>query len=562
MLDPAPKAVSTLEETRAESGPAMIDARYSFGAFGAEEQPNSKIVLGYRFPGTVPEYKWQFFGNQKPIPSERPRYNPIEDGYTQNYEIWFRFGHEAALPELLKNNVRWSWDVLHPALTPIDVEVARRALIDQLASRVVTINGLTGIPFIESTKTGEVWPGSRGPSWSGTTGPDWWWRAIMGFVGKNVEAANQLLIEADRDPGPRGRHMRQLAYQIIATFIEKCPMSPPAGSGFNLQTGKPSMTNPQWNTWYLRAPTDDMRMLMEAWEREGKQGREHPEWIAWCKSFADWLLTQQRANGSFPRGWRPGTGEVVEASGTTSYNVVPLFLLLSRDTGDSRYYDAAVRAAEYSWQNFGARGIFVGGAIDNPNITDKEAGLLSLEAYLALYESTHDAKWLARSQAAADFAESWIWLWNVPMPPDASDDELMWKKGVSTVGLQGITAAVPGGADEFLDWSAPAYAKLYIYTKDPHYLEVARLLLHNTKGMLALPGRTYGMLGPGWQTEHWNMSASPHIGRGFGEPEKWMPWITVNHLVSITGLEAVDPQLFRELSTPPASVGASAHVFR
>jgi hypothetical protein len=40
------------------------------------------------------------------------------------------------------------------------------------------------------------------------------------------------------------------------------------------------------------------------------------------------------------------------------------------------------------------------------------------------------------------------------------------------------------------------YAQLYKYTNDKHYLDVARVLLHAINPMVALPGRTYGMLGP------------------------------------------------------------------
>jgi hypothetical protein len=102
--------------------------------------------------------------------------------------------------------------------------------------------------------------------------------------------------------------------------------------------------------------------------------------------------------------------------------------------------------------------------------------------------------------------------------------------------------------DQFLDLSVPTYAKLYKYTGDEHYLDVARILLHNTKAMLALPGRLYGMYGPGWQQEHWSLSGNR---RGYGQPEKWMPWVTTNHLYGIYGMEDLDPVLFRELCTKP-----------
>ncbi|HWA88203.1 MAG TPA: hypothetical protein VG710_18390, partial [Opitutus sp.] len=188
---------------------------------------------------------------------------------------------------------------------------------------------------------------------------------------------------------------------------------------------------------------------------------------------------------------------------------------------------------------------------DNPNITDKEAGMLSMEAFLSLYDATKDARWLERAEAAANFAETWIWIWNLPMPLDAADAQLCWKQGVSTIGIQGISALHAGSADEYLDWAVPSYAKLYELTKDPHYLAVARVLLHGTKSMVALPGHQYDMRGIGWQQEGWRMGPGGG-GRGTSGHRLWLPWISANHLHGITGLEEYDPALFRQLCAPPA----------
>ena len=118
---------------------------------------------------------------------------------------------------------------------------------------------------------------------------------------------------------------------------------------------------------------------------------------------------------------------------------------------------------------------------------------------------------------------------------------------MSTIGVQGITARVAGSVDEYLDWAVPSYAKLYSYTKDQHYLDVARLLLHATKSMVALPGRQYDMRGIGWQQEGWRMGPGGP-GRGVGGHRFWLPWISANHLHGITGLEEYDPALYRQLA--------------
>lgn len=67
------------------------------------------------------------------------------------------------------------------------------------------------------------------------------------------------------------------------------------------------------------------------------------------------------------------------------------------------------------------------------------------------------------------------------------------------------------------------------------------ILLLDTKSKLALPGRTYDLLGPAWQQEHWGMARN----RGLGTHRSWLPWVSVNHLHSITSLEEFDPALYR-----------------
>jgi len=581
VLDESPRGDTTWEETTAPATKPIVDGRIQFGAVGVHEIPSGGVDLGFWFPGTTREFSRGF---QTPsVPLVRRRYHPAAAGFSQSYKVGFRFGQGDSFLGMERDTWRWAWQVLNPPVMHLDLDVVRRVLIDHLDARVVSVDGRAGVPFLFDAVTGN--PGSY-RNWSRyrnsfPTPPrlpanmpvtahelnpeksaelaEWarplginvdpkaneleqWPKVIMGFVSKGIEVADQLLIEADRDPSPRGKRMRRDGLAIIDSFIRLVPMSPPAGEGFNLWTG----TADSWagDTMTLRGPSEGMRTLLDAYRREKQQGREHPDWLLLSRQFGDWLLTEQREDGSFPRSWQGGTGKVIEVSGTSSYNPVPMLVKLSQETGQKRYLDAAIRAADYVWDNYGSRGVFVGGTTDNPNITDKEAGMLSLEAFLDLYDATKEPKWLERAKAAGNYTESWIWIWNVPMPLGALDSDLNWKRGVPTVGVQGITARGPGGVDEYLDWAAPAYARLYEDTKDPHYLDVARILLFDTKSMLALPGRTYDLLGPGWQQEHWGMA----MNRGFGTHRSWLPWVSVNHLHSITGLEELDPALYQRLA--------------
>ena len=598
VMDKAPRGDTTEEETEAAATTPIIDERIQFGALGAREAPEGGIEFGFWLPGTTNEFSggFGFGGGRSAAPANpivRRRYHPVKAGFSQSYQVAFRFGQGESFSGMERNAWRWAWQTLKPKVYPIDLETARRALLDHMADRVIVYEGRAGIPFVIDSVSGK--PGSfrppfvlrtrggasggppnaalggrgapatpanatpMGPStsrpavdtqelaaWAKTIGIDMdpnaaelniWANIVIGFCGKHVEVAQQFLEESDRDPGPRGQRMRNLGVMIMDSLVRIVPMSPyPAGEGFNIRTGKVN------GGAGLRSLSEDMRTLMDMLRYEHAHGREHPGWFAWGKDYADFLLARQHEDGSFPTGWT-ATGDPRGNSTVTSYAPEPFLVRMAEQTGEKSYLNSAIRAGEYVWANLASKDLFLGAT--GGDVSDKESGMLTMEAFLSLYEATSDPTWLERAKVAADYTESWIRVWNVPMPIGADPAGLGWKPGVPTVGANGIAANVPGEVDQYLDWAAPSYAALYKYTKDEHYLDVARILLHDTKAMLALPGRTYDLLGPGWQQEHWRLGPG---ARGIGAHRTWLPWISVNHIHSIVGLEDLDKALYERLA--------------
>ena len=530
ILNPAPHGDTIAADAQDTEPKLVIDERMQFGALGSEDA-GGRMAVGYWFPGNEGEYTyrgpiWPFQDGQ--VHQWRLRYHPLKDGLVQNYEVVFRFAQNESFPDFYKNAWRWAWQALKPPVIKHDIDAVRRHIVDMLASQVETVNGRTGIP------NAVFWDGEK------ITKRDR--NAVMGFTGKNLESANFMLMESDRDTTERGKRLRPLALAIIDSFL-KMKMSPPVGEGFNLDTGEPVMAIGEHKRVYLRSFGDDVKIMLKAYLRERRLGREHPEWLRWSKEFGDWLLPQQQAEGGFPRSWKAGTGEVVDASPNSSYNAVPLMVLLAEATGEVKYRQAAIRAGDFVWGVGGSNGVFVGGTIDNPDVIDKEAGTLSLEAYLALFEATRDRKWLERAVRAANYAETWIFLWNVPMAVDDDDAKLEWKRGVPTVGVQLISSG-HSLVDEYMSFDVDEYARMSSLANDPHYLDVARILLHSTKSMVALPGRQFDLPGPGWQQEHWGLA--PTRGRGLGRA--WLPWVATSQLNGIFGLEEFDRILYSQLA--------------
>ncbi len=528
VLDPAPRGDTTAADAHdVEATAPLIDERFRFGALGGVER-DGRVAVGYWFPGTEGEVTYR--GDTFPTGQMRRwrrRYHPIADGLVQRYEVMFRVGRDERFTDYCTAAWRWAWRMFAPPLIPQDIEVARRSLVAMLADRVIRVGDKAGLPVVADAVTGQAAQGRHR-------------RALMGFIGRSIESAYFLLREADRVGGADGERYRGLGVDILESFV-RIPVSPPEAEGFSLVDGRPCVH--LHDLVYLRCLCEGAAYMIRAWRHERAQGRDHPHWLGWSRRYGDWLLTQEHPSGGFPRARRVDGGTIDSLSPESSYNAVPLLLLLYRVTGERAYLDAAIRAGEFCWVDGQCNGVYVGGTIDNPNVIDKEAGTVSLDAYLALYEATGDETWLWRGRAAGDFAETWMYLWNVPMAADDDDASLHWKKGVSTVGLQ-LIASGHSLVDAYMAWDVASYAKLYRYTGDAHYLDVARLLLHNTKAMLALPGHTYDLAGPGWQQEHWSLAPR----RGYGIHRYWLPWVSCSHLWGIESLEEYDPALFAELA--------------
>lgn len=533
ILDPSPDGGTSAAEGQSVRAGVMIEPRMQLGAIGGQES-GSKLELGYWFPGSEGEQTYQgdtYPGGQ--VHQWRRRFHPIRDGFVQHYEVAFRFHKAEGFPAACGDAWRWAWQTLRPKVHRQDIDALRRALVDVLAANVIEVGDRAGIPNACPSAAGSSDPADN--------------KTVLGFTGKGIEVAEMLLAESARDGGQRGVQLREKGERLIASFL-RLKVAPPEGEGFFLNSGKPTTALghvPGHTEVYLRSYGDDMKALLRAYERERTAGRDHPQWLAWARQFADWMLAQQQPAGGFPRAWMPPDGAVFSDSPNASFNAIGLLVLLQRVTGCREYLAAAIRAGDFCWNHGQSENRFVGGTIDNPDVIDKEAGTLSLEAYLALYDATSDPKWLVRARAAADFAETWIYLWDVPMPVDADEAQLHFKRGVPTTGFQ-LIATGHSLVDAYMSFDVDEFTRLYRHTSDEHYLEVARLLLHNTKAMIALPGRLYDLRGPGWQQEHFSLAPR----RGFGLHRLWLPWVATSQLNGIVGLMEFDRALYEKLAHP------------
>src|SRR5215217_1099992 len=517
VVNSQPDASTNVQDGEEKIAETQINEGCKVASLGFYEDA-SRVTLGMWFPGTEGEvtYQWALAPDNQ-VRKWRGRYHPLKAGLSQRYQAEFRFARDESFSQFYTNAWREAWEKLAPEVTPQDIELVRRTSIVMVADRVVSAHGKSGIPTVWDSTTGKEISTEDSIFTAKKR------EAVMGFLGRNTELAYFLLFEAANGHSQPANRYRALATSILDSFTS-ISVSPPAAEGFSLEDGSlVSLTFRGKPLIHLRALSEGVKSTLKAWQLEKAHGREHPHWREWGLAFIDWLLAQQSAHGGFPRAWRTPMVQGGDEPSKSSYSAIPLLVQASRITGRRIYLGAAVRAGEFCWAEGHSRGHFVGGTLDNPDVVDKEAGTLSLEAYLALYEATREQKWLRRAEAAAAFAETWIYCWDVPMPEDADHAAFHWKEGVSSVGFQLISTG-HSAVDGYMAFDVANYARLHVYTGDPHYLEVAKILLHNTKQMFALPGRTWDFAGPGWQQEGWNLTPP----RGYGWHRHWLPWLAAS----------------------------------
>jgi uncharacterized protein YyaL (SSP411 family) len=215
---------------------------------------------------------------------------------------------------------------------------------------------------------------------------------------------------------------------------------------------------------------------LQAWHQERARGHDHPAWFAWARSYADWLRAHQNPDGSLCRAY-DYRGCPLSTATSDGIHAVPFLLEMTRATEDPAYQQVALRLATYLWTTYHRHGEFIGGTLNNPNCYDKEASAMALEAYLHLFAVTGEQQWLQAAEVAAQICETWIILWDIPMPLD--DRTGRFYGDVSTIGLQLITTGF-SAVDMYLSRHAADFARLAAWSGDDHYAEISRILTHNT----------------------------------------------------------------------------------
>lgn len=475
----------------------LVDARLQFGSLGVinDEFANAP-QLAFQFPGSEGERTYTF-GARAENNRWALRSHPLRAGVPHRFRLRFSLGQTPGFADAVRSTWKAAYERAQPPVVSADLDKVYRDGMELLSHYCRAYNGAISVPFQARVPDGQVIDTS----------------SQMGFVGQALPSAF-LLLQHGLDTGDEDAVGR--ASQDVDFWATNCMSE--AGVPRTWYDIAPD-GRVSWRDYptFLRVASDGMDGALQAWNSARQANRAHPDWLAFCRRYGDWLVRVQNPDGSFFRSYN-FDGTPRDRTRDTTIQPIRFLVDLYKATGEARYKLAAQRAGEFCWRTVHEPYAYVGGTPDNPNVTDKEAGVIALDAFLALHDLTGEARFLQAATQAAWYSETWVYAWNVPMPPD--DPNLVFPRNRTTVGLS-LIATGHSGSDNFMAAAPFLYYRLFLLTGETQFRDFARMLLFNTKQLLDWDG-TLGYALPGLQTEA--MSLPPLRGHGV---QGWLPWLTV-----------------------------------
>ena len=510
----ADATLPSLDRTTTENY-AYVDPKITVGSFGvskARPEALTYTYYGHMMATPLPEtqcdgvsidYIYPAVNGQQPsrgigpVRTAQPLTNvtwvhPMREGFSQQYAVAVTFGRYDGFGAMLRGTWREVYPRLKDRLFPVDNALLFENMMRFLKDVTRRFGEAWGTPFVAQL------PDFDPNSFS----------AEIGFVGQQAGIGYQLLrwgrLGGDGDAVEKGLGILDFwaNYPTTETGIPRLWVH------LSAHQAEPQ---PMW----VRQIGDGMEAILDAWVFEVKRGIRHENWLEICVRTADLLINLQNEDGSFYRSYHDDGSCCMDSKASTPC-VVRFLVQLYLVTQNEAYLQAAIRAGEWAYAHQYQGFEYRGGPCDTSDILDKESGIYAMFAFIALYDVTGDKKWLEAACGAADYTETFTFVWDFPVynPYPAHPFRRYHISGQSNVSVG------TAGGDIYMAACSYTYYRLYLLTGDLHYRDFAEFLNCNCKQANDVDGscgyRYIGLVNEGAHFSEQEYRSRYH----------WLPWCT------------------------------------
>lgn len=511
----------------------MTNENYFCGAVGAILRKGQAPSIAFVYPAA--EEPWVYYSAAK----ELKRFHPIRKDFSSSFTISLRSDatedyNEAMMTSYVAYFDRMEIDYYDADLDAV-YEESLKTVKAYYGTKVTPHMTIYGLPYGCFVKDGHVE--------SDLT-------MEMGFVGMEISVAYQMM----RYGYETGQESYITAGNNMATmWAEHAGTESGVLKVYLLSTG---VFHPI--PCYLRRMTDGMEGLLDCYNLMQSKGEDRPTWFATVEKYADFLVREQNADGSWYRAYDYG-GNVFSDKSVSDYrqikdidgimadskNSTPIpirFLVRMYEyTGKVDYLAAAERGAAYVIDTLLPMGKYAGATVDGVERTDKETGIFAMYAMNALYAATGKESYLEAAKQAAIYAASWTATYDYKVADPRITVGGYYADHAVTAGL-GLITSGHSTLDGFGAYTYYEYFKLYLWTGEDFYYDFARLVQNNTKRTVNAQGQM-GFPHKGLMLEAVNLAEFAFFASGNpgNDPENqtgvWLPWCTVAQIEPISAME-------------------------